>query len=86
MKSLISSVALLAAMIFCGTAVALVGADAQPDPAAQKSGDNRVVFVTKTGTKYHLAGCSSLSKSFMPVRLGDARRKYLPCSVCKPPK
>jgi hypothetical protein len=43
------------------------------------------VYVTKTGTKYHKAGCSSLSKSAIPMTLAEAAKQYGPCSRCKPP-
>jgi hypothetical protein len=46
---------------------------------------NEVVYVTKTGTKYHTAGCRFLSKSSRPIALKDAVRSYSPCSVCQPP-
>ncbi len=41
--------------------------------------------MTKTGTKYHRAGCRSLSKSAIPMSLKEAAKKYAPCSVCRPP-
>jgi methylphosphotriester-DNA--protein-cysteine methyltransferase len=45
-----------------------------------------IVYVTKTGTKYHRAGCRYLAKSSIPMSLKDAVAKgYGPCSVCKPP-
>jgi competence protein ComEC len=45
------------------------------------------VYVTKTGEKYHSDGCSSLSKSKIPVSLSDAKSSgYTPCSKCKPPQ
>jgi hypothetical protein len=56
----------------------------QPAGARQASGDT-TVYVTKTGTKYHQAGCSSLSRSAIPMRLDDAVRRYGPCSRCRPP-
>jgi hypothetical protein len=52
---------------------------------APKDADDPIVYVTKTGTKYHRAGCRSLSKSAIPMKLSEARRRYGPCSVCKPP-
>lgn len=85
MKPLLSVVAILAAMTFSTAAGLLVQAESDVSPFA-KSGDNRIVYVTKTGSKYHLAGCNSLSKSALPIKLGDARRDYRPCSVCNPPK
>lgn len=46
---------------------------------------NETVYVTKTGKKYHRAGCRSLSKSAIPMKLKDAASTYAPCGVCKPP-
>lgn len=45
------------------------------------------VHITKTGEKYHRAGCSSLSRSDIPVTLDDAKaRGYEPCKKCNPPQ
>lgn len=44
------------------------------------------VYVTRTGAKYHQAGCRYLCKSKTPVTLDDARKCYGPCSVCRPQK
>jgi len=44
------------------------------------------VYVTGTGSKYHAAGCRFLAKSSIPIALSEARAKYGPCSVCKPPR
>lgn len=42
-----------------------------------------VVYITKTGTKYHFDGCDYLSKSQIPILLEEAiRRGYEPCKVC----
>jgi hypothetical protein len=43
------------------------------------------VYVTKTGAKYHSAGCSYLSKSSIPMKLSEASARYSPCSKCNPP-
>ncbi len=45
-----------------------------------------IVFITRTGTKYHRDGCRYLSKSRIPIGLTDAAARYGPCSVCKPPR
>ena len=43
------------------------------------------VYVTKTGKKYHQAGCKSLSSSAIPMSLEDAKTAgYEPCSICNP--
>jgi len=44
------------------------------------------VYVTRTGAKYHRAGCRYLSKSMIPMKLKDAKQRYGPCSVCGPPQ
>lgn len=43
------------------------------------------VFVTKSGTKYHRAGCRHLARSQIPMSVADAAARYGPCSVCRPP-
>ena len=46
-----------------------------------------IVYITKTGKKYHRSGCRYLSRSMIPISLSDAKsRGYTPCSVCKPPR
>ncbi len=45
------------------------------------------VHITRTGEKYHRAGCSSLSKSDIPVTLDEAKASgYEPCKKCHPPQ
>lgn len=45
------------------------------------------VYITKTGEKYHQAGCRYLSSSMIPIALSAAKtRGYTPCSVCNPPR
>lgn len=45
--------------------------------------DNSTVYVTKTGKKYHRDGCSSLSKSKIPITYAEAVAKgYTPCKSC----
>ena len=46
--------------------------------------DEIEVYTTKTGTKYHRAGCRHL-KSKKAIALKEAVKRYSPCSVCKPP-
>jgi micrococcal nuclease len=43
------------------------------------------VYVTKTGSKYHRAGCRYLRTSSIPMSLKQAAARYGPCSVCRPP-
>ena len=45
-----------------------------------------LVYVTRTGSKYHRDGCSSLSKSKIEITLKEAiEQGYEPCKRCKPP-
>lgn len=47
--------------------------------------DSAVVYVTKTGEKYHRAGCSYLKSSKIEMSLSDAKNKgYTACSKCNP--
>jgi len=57
---------------------------ASPNPAVSKEADSTAtVYITKSGQKYHKAGCRSLSKSSIPISLSDAKaRGYQPCSIC----
>lgn len=50
-----------------------------------KNKKNYVVYVTKTGHKYHRAGCRYLSRSCFKTTLSSAKAQGLtPCSVCRP--
>jgi endonuclease YncB( thermonuclease family) len=52
---------------------------------AESSIQGVAVYATRTGTKYHRAGCRYLSKSSIPYSLADAQNRYGPCSHCQPP-
>ncbi len=58
----------------------------QPTVAARypQAASEEIVYVTKSGTKYHRAGCGSLSRSSIPISKADASQKYGPCGICKP--
>jgi hypothetical protein len=45
-----------------------------------------MVYVTKTGKKYHAEGCRHLSKSKIAQTLADAKTRYTACKVCLTPK
>jgi hypothetical protein len=58
----------------------------RPSTTTTTAGEGPTVYVTDTGSKYHRDGCRYLSKSRIPISLGDAKAQgYGPCSVCKPP-
>ncbi|MCX5633410.1 MAG: thermonuclease family protein [Phycisphaerae bacterium] len=56
------------------------------DNPKEPGNDDVIVYVTKSGTKYHSQGCRFLSKSSIPMKLKEAKGKYSPCGVCKPPQ
>jgi methylphosphotriester-DNA--protein-cysteine methyltransferase len=54
--------------------------------AGYAAGRDTVVYITKTGEKYHTEECSSVRNSKIAVTLGEAVSKgYEPCQLCKPP-
>ena len=56
-------------------------------PARKATVDDEMeVYTTISGTKYHLKSCRHLRRSQKAISLKDARKRYTPCSVCKPPK
>jgi len=60
----------------------LVAIDA---PRARVAANDPVVYVTKTGRKYHRAGCPHLHKSRIARRLSEVAGRYEPCRRCRPP-
>ena len=48
--------------------------------------ENGTVYVTRSGKKYHRAGCSSLRRSKIEISLAEVKQKYGPCSRCNPPR
>ncbi len=61
-------------------------AQAASQTAAAKDNGDTTVYISRTGKKYHNAGCGSLSRSSIPIKLRDAVAKgYGPCSRCNPP-
>jgi micrococcal nuclease len=52
-------------------------------PAAAAT--TETVYITKTGQKYHRAGCRFLAQSQIPMPLAEAAARYGACAICKPP-
>jgi len=47
--------------------------------------EGETVYITRTGTKYHRAGCRHLARSSVAISRKEAEaRGYAPCKVCKP--
>lgn len=59
---------------------------ALPEPEPEPEPQTKTVYVTKSGTKYHVAGCRYLSSSSIAKSLDEVRGKYEPCTVCNPPR
>jgi len=55
-------------------------------PADEYAGPDTIVYVTRTGKKYHRADCPHLRFSRKPMRLGEAVKRYGPCGRCHPPR
>ncbi len=56
------------------------------EPVAPWVYRSQTVYVTKTGKKYHGAGCRSLRKGRIPMTLEEVVQKgYKPCGICRPP-
>ena len=54
--------------------------------AAFAASADTIVYITKTGTMYHSANCSTLRQSKIQITLGAAIKKGLTrCSRCNPP-
>jgi len=53
--------------------------DSHPD-------DDVIVYITRTGRKYHRASCRYFSENCIPIKLKDAKIRYSPCSICTPPR
>jgi micrococcal nuclease len=51
-----------------------------------RTSESATVYVTRTGAKYHRAGCRFLRRSAIPISLEEAKKHYSPCSVCRPPQ
>ncbi len=65
----------VAAFVFLLSAISVV-----------QAGPNDVVYTTKTGSKYHLAKCSSLRKSKIKTTVKEAKKEGMePCKRCHPP-
>jgi hypothetical protein len=63
----------------------LAQALSEPNVAAQQDPAKVVVYITRTGEKYHNDGCRYLRQSRIQTTLAEAAKRYGPCSVCKPP-
>jgi hypothetical protein len=57
----------------------------QPAPKPSEQPKEQIVYITRTGKRYHRLGCRYLRKTAMPMSLKDAKQQgYTPCKVCHP--
>jgi hypothetical protein len=82
--------AILTILVFSSTAHAQKPADStkitisKSDTTKIEKTTDSTVYITKSGKKYHRAGCIYLGKSAIPIKLSDAKKYYQPCKRCKP--
>lgn len=82
---------LLAILALCGAACSQAEAhrtnfrpvsSLASDVQAKADKEEEIVYITKSGAKYHAAGCRYLKKSSIPIELSKAKARYGACSVC----
>jgi endonuclease YncB( thermonuclease family) len=54
--------------------------------AAPADRETIIVYVTKSGKKYHTRDCSYVRNGARPITLVEASKRYQPCSRCTPPE
>lgn len=67
--------------------VGILASSHSPAFAKTKISDKKeyVVYITRTGKKYHRAGCRYLRQSSYEISKSDAiQQGYSPCKVCRP--
>lgn len=69
-------------------ALALALTVGDPSVAAPTQGKkaSTTVYVTRTGTKYHVGTCRHLARSKIAMSLAEAAKRYDPCGTCRPPR
>jgi hypothetical protein len=84
MKKLISLFLLIVGLLYLTPVPPL---RAQPTPHSLQASQAETVYITKTGKRYHRAGCRYLSHSSIKTTVKEAKANgYTPCKVCHPPE
>ena len=55
------------------------------DQTDSEPAEDVTVYVTASGTRYHQAGCRSVTESAEAISLSEVVDRYQPCGRCKPP-
>ena len=84
MKKITSFFLLLAGLLYVPLVPPL---RAQPTTQQLQAPQSETVYITKTGKRYHRAGCRYLAHSSIKTTLKEAKANgYTPCRVCHPPE
>lgn len=59
--------------------------DSDSEPAAEPDQAGLILFITPSGTRYHLETCRFVSETSTRATPERIRGRYQPCRVCKPP-
>ena len=54
------------------------------DESIERPSSDEIVYITKTGNKFHRSTCSSLHSSSIPLQRDEAEANYTPCKICNP--
>lgn len=54
------------------------------NPKYEAGSNPSIVYVTKSGSKYHRGNCRHLVKSRIAISVVEAKKRYEPCKACKP--
>jgi hypothetical protein len=84
---LLRSLILLLATVFCLAAPQVPPPTRYVPVAFADDPKTTVVYITRTGKKYHRDGCRYLAHSRIKTTLAEAKANgYAPCKVCRPPE
>jgi micrococcal nuclease len=53
------------------------------DPTPAEPEPKQLVFITRTGKRYHRAGCRYITEEATSMPFDEAAARYQPCSVCE---
>lgn len=75
----------LISLMLCSSLVSLYAEKSVDTLLVIEEQKESVVYITKTGEKYHKENCRHLSKSSIKISRKEAiRNGYAACKVCKP--
>ena len=79
-------IALLIFAVGCGSLPSQQAAT-RTEPAPQTQRNEVTVYITDTGSRYHVSTCRYLRYSKHSISLREAKHLgYTPCKVCQPPQ